>query len=322
MNFIQKYVQFMDNHFPVGYILRHSPYILVFKTTNYCWYQCPHCCENSGPKNPRNFIPMETICDYLNQASNDPWFSREVVFTGGEIMSAYRFGPTDYVPQLLNHSLDLGLSTDIKTNAAWVRAEFGNKIFQDLHNVSSAHKPYAFQISLSLDKYHKNSVENNANLISRLAKIPNNPVIIHVSGFKDLDDMFKSLLERIKSNGLKADEIMYGNIDNMKRGIMVGDQILLHKSQGTLFDAGRAKDLENAYHTEFPQFKFMTGDGTSLIAFDSFGLVTLGENSGRKISTKWCNKTLSHVRSDLVGATWREEMRAKLFDGWKIGKNR
>lgn len=327
MNFMpifQKYLAWRDRRFPMGNILRHTQYVLVFKATNYCWYQCPHCCENSGPKNPRTFIPAATICNYLDQAAQDPWFSKDVVFTGGEIMSAYLFGPDGYVPQILNKSMDLGLGTDIKTNAAWVRAGFGDKILADLHQVISTHKPYTFQISLSLDRYHKNSLENNAMLISRLAKIPNTRVHIHLSGFNNHVNMFPALLERIKSNGLSVEEVLCGNMDNMRSLPLVGGQILLNSSNGTLFDGGRAKNLEGAYHSEFPQFMFLTSNHESLIAFDSMGRVTLGENSGRKISTKWQksdgDKSLTHVRADLVRATWREETRARLLEGWRFNE--
>lgn len=324
MIFLEKYLKWRDKHFPVGRILRHTPYVLIFKTTNYCWYQCPHCCENSGPNNPRNFIPAATICNYLDQASRDPWFSKSVVFTGGEIMSAYRFGPADYVPTLLNHSLDLGMGPDIKTNAAWVRAGFGEQIFQDLHHVISTHKPYTMQISLSLDKYHKNALENNAILISRLAKMPNARAQIHLAGFNNHVDMFPALLDAIKSNGITVEEVMFGNIDNMQSRMLVGGQILLNPTKATLFDGGRAQNLDWAHHSEFPQFQFMTADHMSLIAFDSMGRVTLGENSGRKISTKWQeskgDKHLMRVRADLVRATWREETRARLIDGWRFNE--
>ncbi len=237
-------------------------------------------------------------------------------------MSAYRFGPADYVPTLLNKSLDLGIGTDIKTNAAWVRAGFGDKIFDDLHRVISGHKPYSLQISLSLDRYHKNALENNAALISRLAKMPNAHVQIHIAGFNNHVNMFPALLERIKENGLAIDTVLFGNTENVRTCPCVGGRIILNYAQGTLFDGGRAANLPGALHTKFPQFTFLTPNGEHLVAFDSFGRVTLGENSGRKISTKWRTshgaKNLMCVRADLVNATWNEELRARIFDGWRF----
>lgn len=318
MSIIHKYLNWRDRYFPIGNTLRHTQYVLVFKTTNYCWYQCPHCCESSGPKNPRTFIPASTICSYLDQAKADPAFSNKVVFTGGEIMSAYRFGPADYVPTLLNKSMDLGVGTDIKTNAAWVRAGYAEKIFQDLHQVIASHKPYSLQISLSLDRYHKNALENNARLIAGMAECP---IFVNVSGFENHVDMFPALVERIKSDNISAEEVWIGNIKNMRPAVLVGGKLLLTESKATLFDGGRAKNLDGAKRTEFPQFKFLCESG-SLIALDGAGRTTLGENSGRKISTPWRTwsgtKSLRLIRADLVRATWREETRAHFLEGWPL----
>jgi len=326
MNFMpiyQKYLQWRDRWFPMGNILRHTQYVLVFKTTNWCWYNCPHCCESAGPKNPRTFMPADIICDYLAQVARDPCFSKEVVFTGGEIMSAYRFGPADYVSTLLNKSLDLGFGTDIKTNAAWARAGFGERIFSDLTHVVQSHRPYAMQISLSLDRYHKNALDNNVRVISRMAKTPNVPVIIHVSGFNGHVDMFPALLAELRNNKIRVEKGLCGNsLDNLSVVYRLDNDIILKPSRGTLFDGGRAANMAGAHHIKFPQFTFLTSDRHHLVAFDSFGRVTLGENSGRKISTKWRTphgaKDLMHVRADLVRATWNEELRARIFDGWRF----
>lgn len=325
MNFtpiIQKSMEWCDAHFLAMRLLRHTPYILVFKTTNFCWYQCPHCCESAGPKNPRVFIPEQVIDYYLDLAKSDPCFSNNVVFTGGEIMSAYRVGSVDYVPHILNKSLDLDISTDIKTNAAWARAEFGNRIFQDLQHVISTHKPYALQISLSLDSFHKNALENNAAVISRLAKMPDVHVAINVARFHDYSCKMSELLSAVKAKKNSVDEVVYGDADHLKKGWIVNDRVLvLDSAPVRVFDGGRAKNMPGALHTEFPQFKFLAKNGAHLLALDTFGRATLGENSGRKISASWVSgKTAKHlmqVRSDLVLATLREELRARLFDGWR-----
>ena len=318
MSLVYKYLNWRERWFPAEKILRQSPYDLVFKTTNYCDLQCPHCCECSGPNNPRTYIPAQTIHSYLDQAHADPVFSNNVVFTGGEIMSAYRFGPADYVPQVLNKSMGLGISTDIKTNAAWVRSELAPQILSDLNNISVMHKPYALHISLSLDRYHKGALENNARLIAGLAECP---IFVNVSGFKNHIDMFPALVERIKSENISAEEVMVGNPENMRHAVLVGGKLLLTESKATLFNGGRAQNMAGAKETEFPQFKFICQSG-ALIAFDTSGRVTLGENSGRKISTKWQTrrgeKALSDVRLDLLRATSLEETRAHLLEGWYL----
>lgn len=319
-----KYLGWRDRNFPVGALFRNSPYALVFKTTNYCWYKCPHCCECSGPDEPHKYIPANTVCNYLDQASHDPFFSKDVVFTGGEIMSAYKFAPDGYVPQLLNKSMDLGFGTDIKTNAAWVNAAYKDKIFDDLYQTVVSHKPYGLQISLSLDNYHKNSLENNTRLLLRLANMQDMKIQVSISGFKNHPDMMPDLLGRLKSEGIDVSQVLVKTKTGLVERILINEQILLRAGYGTLFDGGRAKNLENAYHTDFPQFSFMLSSMESLVAFDSMGRVTLGENSGRKISTKWHtifgDKSLMRVRLDLLHATWREETRARLISGWRFAE--
>ncbi|MDE5615808.1 MAG: hypothetical protein K2I81_03180 [Alphaproteobacteria bacterium] len=320
MSIMHKYLNWRDRHFPVGNILRHTQYVLVFKTTNYCDLQCPHCCENSGPHNPRTFIPTDIIFNYLKQAKADSAFSNNVVFTGGEITSAYRVGMTDYVPALLNKSLDLGIGTDIKTNAAWIRGELAPRILSDLNTISVNHKPYALHLSLSLDRYHKDALENNARLIAGLA---DRQIQVNTTGFENHVDMFPALIERIKSEKVSAEEVWIGTPENMRPAVLVGGKLLLTQSKGALFNSGRAQNMDWAKETEFPQFKFICESGV-LVAFDSAGRVTLGENSGRKISTKWKTmlgpKSLIHTRADLIKAAWHEETRARLLEGWRFNQ--
>ena len=89
-----------------------------------------------------------------------------------------------------------------------------------------------------------------------------------------------------------------------------------------MFDGGRAKNLKEAKKTDFPQFSFLSQNNRLLMAFDSFGRVTLGENSGRKISTKWEYDEkniywLDHIRNKLISSAHFEEIRARLFYHWR-----
>jgi len=87
------------------YFFEKCPYVLIFKTTNYCWYNCAHCCENAGSHNQRIFMPESVVNGIVDQAVKDKNFARVVVFTGGEIMSAYKYADKNYVPNLINHAL-------------------------------------------------------------------------------------------------------------------------------------------------------------------------------------------------------------------------
>lgn len=319
---MSKLLQLLDSKLLATQLVIHQPYVLVFKTTHYCWYNCAHCCENSGPHQPRQYIPQTIICDYLAQAKSDTAFSNEVVFTGGEIFSAYRFGPENYVPDLLNFSLDNNIGTDIKTNAGWARTSFGRDVFSDIGRIISAHKPYAMQISLSLDKYHTNAVDNCVRVISKIASIKNNKTMIHVSSFDDANSLQSQMFAKLRNNRVRIDDAIIGTTQNMRPVKLLNNGLLLNCSNATLRAAGRGTQLPNAASDPFNQFSFMTGDGYILVAFDSFGNVTLGENGPKKITVPWRDGTgtprpLADIRRDLVRATRKMELQSIIFYGWR-----
>lgn len=314
----------IDKFLPVGKIVRQLPYIMVFKTTNYCWYQCPHCCESCSPKQDRKFIPLEVIYTYLTQAVQDPQFSGHVVFTGGEIMSSYLFGDPKYVPTILKWCLSANFSTDIKTNAGWARAGFGGQIYSDLATVINEHPQCQMQISLSLDNFHKNALENNTRLLEQLSGDIKHRLAINIVSFPDSAQMYPELLKRLRRQGVRVDDAMI--IDNKTMDIkpvtVLNGNIILQNNCSVLFDGGRARGMRGALHTEFPQFKFMCAPGQTLMKFDVDGMVTLGENSGRKISTPWLAGhekmyALKYIKKGLVLDARIEEIRARIFQGWK-----
>ena len=317
----------MKRLFPVGHIVDSLPYAIVFKTTHWCWNNCPHCCESAGADMPKKFIPYDTIENYVIQAKNDPKFDKNIVLTGGEITSAYMHHSPDYVPKLLNMALDNKCMVDIKTNAGWAIAKnnLRNQIFNDLVGVLSAHSVSSFritplQISLSLDRFHPHALKKNTEFITELSRRQKNSLcLVHVSSFPQDADLFQQLLDNLRDKKCKLEQLMAfdNNPANTPNTIWsVNGKVLLKFSVGTLFDGGRAANIAGAYHTPAPQFTFITDaqNPTVLMAFDSFGNVTLGENSGRKITTQWQDKNgnarpLADIRRDIVRQTRIEEIR-------------
>lgn len=318
----------IDKFLPVGKIIREMPYIMVFKTTNWCWYQCPHCCESCSPKNERKFISPDVIYAYLNAAVQDPQFSGNVVFTGGEIMSSYLFGNPKYVPTILKWCLSANISTDIKTNAGWARAGFGKQIYNDLATVINEHPHGKMQISLSLDNFHKNSLENNARVLEQLSGDVKHRLAINIVSFSDSMQMYPELLKRLRSRGVRVEDAMIIDKKNMTSQpvtVLNGNIIVQHRCS-VLFDGGRAKGMPHAIHTDFPQFKIMDKFGKVFMKFDADGLVTLGENSGRKISASWRAQmpgriwNMDAIKNMLIQNARMQELRAMIFDGWKRGR--
>jgi len=222
-------------------------------------------------------------------------------------MSSYINGPTDYIPTILSYSLDNKLSVDIKTNAGFMKnANIRNYIINDIDTTAkkyhSASKPPPFSISLSLDKFHPNALENNYNFIMRLAK-KQTPVTIQLSGFKSTEYMYYDLLNKLCDNLPMARATLLSQPD--MELYQVNGCILLNYGNADLHSGGRANNLNN---TRPPSpFEVITSDGILLIAFDNSGNVTLGPNNGKNITTPWCDKNgkgipLSKIRKNLVTA--------------------
>ena len=306
------------------------PYIMIFKTTHYCWNNCPHCCESAGANMPKKYISSAIIENYIKQAINDPKFSKDLVFTGGEIMSAYKYhNEPNYVKNLLNLALNNGCSVDIKTNAGWTLTPMRNIIFDDMVDVLSAHSISSFrlipmQVSLSLDRFHPHAMQKNIDFITEMSRRQKNSTcVINISSFGQDTDMIDEMLGKLRkqNNDVHPISVFGGTNNNMSPAPQndmwsVNGNIILRFSIGTLFDGGRAKNIENAYHTPMPQFSFLTPGNPPkvLMAFDSFGNVTLGENSGKKITVPWRNKDgtprpLNNIKRDLEKQTAIEEER-------------
>ena len=321
----QVYNNIANRIFPIGQIVQNLPYVMIFKTTHWCPNKCPHCCESAGAHMPKTYIPADVIKQYIKQAKTDPKFDKNVVFTGGEIMTAYQHHDAQYVPQLLNMALDNGCQVDIKTNAGWAIAKNATRerIFDDLTGVLSAHSTSAFrivpmQISLSLDRFHPHAMQKNIELITEMARRQrNSSCLIHITSFEQDADMFAELLNKLRTKYDVQQLMAFGgatdnDIANKKSNTMwsINRNIVLKFSIGTLFDGGRARDIDGAYHTPAPQFSFLSNPQkpTVLMAFDTFGNVTLGENSGKKITVPWRDsdgnpRSLSEIRKDLVKQT-------------------
>ena len=279
---------------------------------------------------PKEYIPTTVIQNYINQAIKDPKFSKNLVFTGGEIMSAYKYHTEkNYAKKLLNMGLNNKCSVDIKTNAGWTLTPMRDEIFNDLVDVLSTHSISSFnlipmQISLSLDRFHPHAMQKNIEFITEMShRQKNSSLVINISSFEQDMDMIEKLLDNLRSKFNDVHQLMAfdGTRNNTTPALQntmwsVNGNIVLKFSIGTLFDGGRAKNIENAYHTPTPQFSFLAPGNPPqvLIAFDSFGNVTLGENSGKKITVPWHDKngtprTLNDIRQDLIKEAGKEEAR-------------
>lgn len=322
----------IDRILPMGMIVRDLPYVMVFKTTHWCWYNCPHCCESAGKNRPAEFIPADVIKYYTDAAKSDPKFTKEMVLTGGEIMASYKFDMKNYVPELANYITERGISLDIKTNGAWIRnKDLRTKIVPDLININernSGQRRLPYQLSLSLDKYHPNALENTYEIICELAQRNKNKpmILLHISGFTGQDKIYKELLAKLSGNrNIKIEEAyIAAKSGNAIPLHIINRCVALRPSFGAvLFAGGRAQNLPEATPAANPTFEILNQDAEVLMAFDAAGNVTLGENSGRKITAPWRDKDgnprhLPAIRRDLVQRARYEQLRHNMINLKKI----
>ena len=322
----------IDRLLPVGVVVRNLPYVMIFKTTHWCWYNCPHCCESAGKNRPAEFIPADVIKYYTDAATSDPKFTKEMVLTGGEIMASYKFDMKNYVPELANYITERGIRLDIKTNGAWIRnKDLRTKIVPDLININernSGQRRLPYQLSLSLDKYHPNALENTYEIICELARRNKNKptILVHISGFTGQDKIYKELLAKLFGNrNIKIEEaFIAAKSGNAIPLHVINRCVALRPSFGAvLFAGGRAQNLPEATPAANPTFEILNQDADLLMAFDGAGNVTLGENSGRKITVPWRDKDgnprdLPAIRRDLVKRARYEQLRHNVIKLKKI----
>lgn len=303
-------------------MVRTRPYFLGFKTTNYCWYRCPHCCENSGPHNPREFLPAQIITGYIDQAVRDPLFNKSVVFTGGEIMSSYSFGDENYVKTLLNHSMQHGLGVDIKTNAGWVGTNLEDKICDDIaQTVADNPTSQPPQISLSLDGFHHNAIRKNARLIQAMVA-RNANVSFHLSGLdaKQVDIDTELLMKQLADAGLDAQMAFSMHGDDVQPLWLINGGTVVRYSWGKLRAAGRATKLKNTFDIPDHHFSIFEPDMSLVSVIELGGRFRLGEAWPKNITTKWQRRdgsarSLRDIRSRIVNATRRAELEYMLCNG-------
>lgn len=308
----------------ISSIVAQNQYVFIFKTTNLCWNKCKHCCECSGPDQPKNFITKSVINNYIAQATEDKSFSKRVIFTGGEIMSAYKFAEENYVYDILDNAIDNGIGVNIKTNAGWAGTPVGERIFYDIENLVKKNAPdivdrdsfkklIPLEISLSLDRFHNDAINRNFRFLEHFANTDMNGATFTacISSFKRDTKMFSELLNKLKKAGISVEELSPLSSKGNNASVCLslnGNLLVKYDNDAILFDGGRAKNIAGANHNTQPQFNILNNDRKILMAFDSFGNVTLGENCGKKITVPWRDpsgnaRPLSDIRTDLVAAT-------------------
>ena len=195
--------------------------------TNWCNLKCAHCCNMSGPTEPKHFIPLADVKKLITQFTEiESPKTGYACIAGGEPMLAYDFGEKGYIPRTLSMLFDAGQFPTIKTNATWGKhAEKRKPILKSLAQVAQKYQKW-ISVEISLDEFHKNTPEV-ANIISDVTKSDElRPAIcIFLSGFnteaslKKLTELQEELTRRgievLKKDPTKyAFDLLYSDIFN------------------------------------------------------------------------------------------------------------
>lgn len=143
---------------------------LCLKITNWCNLKCAHCCELSGPKEPKQFMPLDKFETYIHQFGEiDIPKTEYYTIGGGEPMSTYLNGDRGYIPRAVSMILDAGAIPTIKTNATWGKhTDERRTVLKSLAAVAYKYQKLV-TLDISLDEFHKNT-NDVANIISDIAK--------------------------------------------------------------------------------------------------------------------------------------------------------
>jgi hypothetical protein len=141
----------------------------MFRMTRWCPLFCDICCEDAGPNCDGN-IARQTMEYYLNELKTDPRFFKSVVYTGGDPV-----GHPDLF-HMLHTTVKYGLLFNVKTSADFMsNQKLADAFFYNLKQLNLPRPSNQYvnhEIHISLDKHHKNCVQNGAALFSRLYSDP------------------------------------------------------------------------------------------------------------------------------------------------------
>ena len=139
--------------------VRYNIWMPMVKVTNWCDDNCDFCCECSGTNQPKITIPEKDVMEIADQFKVETGLS-DIIITGGDPTSPYRWGDNKYFPTLCRGLLAKGMRINIKTNCNWTLCpKLSGRIYADLETFQPLDAGHWFFIFLSLDLHHKKSTK-------------------------------------------------------------------------------------------------------------------------------------------------------------------
>lgn len=270
---------------------------LCLKITNWCNLNCAHCCENSGSKEPLNFMPLEKFEHYIYEFKKLPFKKSDyVVIGGGEGMAPYLFHKNYYIPAALSYINGAGYIPTIKTNGLWGAQD--DVCMDALRNLALVAELSGVLSSLdiSIDEFH-NNINEVANIFSKALSNEHimSGVRISLVGFNTVKSMeaLYNLKNKLISRNLCVEGLPEGDwgVYN-ERGM--GFRVLLDY-HNAIFDWGRAK--QNKVYTvtgkcDFPDEICLTIDNKNNATMNCLYTEPIGSRKLSDVITSLYQKTL------------------------------
>ena len=179
----------------VSNLLEHSHMHVFFDTTYACDLSCGHCIYSADSKQPLTFIPAQEISHLVNKARTEHEHVCAYALFGGEPTLA-EIHNNGYFKTVADAVRDNRQGLRMSTNANWINGEHAEYLIEQIMYIYRTVSLFQFQ--LSVDRFHKDSVQSAIKVIKQLDKYPELEMAhsIVVRGFnfdKELEKHFTSL---------------------------------------------------------------------------------------------------------------------------------
>ena len=174
-----------------------ASYHMYFDTTYYCDLECRHCISDAGPNQPMNFMPVNDITHYIEQAKVEHMSVCHFALFGGEPIFA-EIHHNGYFEQISKTIGDKEMA--FSTNGNWINGKQADYLIGEIIKMYETIPKFLFQISVS--RFHKNSVENAKKIIQKLDSNVHKPIKVFIHGFDFDTAEFKSQCDTLSTNNV------------------------------------------------------------------------------------------------------------------------
>jgi hypothetical protein len=146
-------------------LLEYAHVHVFFDTTYACDLSCNHCIYSAGSNTPLDFIPVQDVSFLVKQARTEHEHVCAFALFGGEPTLA-EIHNNGYFKTVADTIRNNNSSLRMSTNGNWINGEHADYLIQQLVYIYKTVP--RFQLQISVDRFHKNSVQSATNIIQQL----------------------------------------------------------------------------------------------------------------------------------------------------------